>query len=155
MNEKKYYLTAEGLTKLKSEYEKLRRTRQLRIGGRDDAPSALHSEELNPEFVHFQDDLASIDIRLAELESVFKNTKPIRPAKGKVGIGAMVTVSVDGQEDKLLIVEALEADPAAGKISIESPVGKALLDKRAGEEVSISSPIETVYKIKKIDHFTS
>ncbi len=155
MGEKKFHLTKEGLNRIREDYDKLKRARQSKIGGREDAPEVLHSEELNPEFVHFQEDLNFIEARMAELENVLKNAKPIRPAKGKVDVGTMVTVTVDGQDDQLTIVETLEANPAMGRISNESPVGRALIGNKEGDEVVISSPIKTVYKIKKIDHFTS
>ena len=155
MSEKKYYLTKEGLKRIQEDYERLKRVRQSRIGGREDAPGVLHSEELNPEFVQFQEDMNFVEARMAELESILKNAKPIRPAKGKVDVGTVVTVSVDGQDDRLVIVETLEANPDIGWISKESPVGKALLGNKEGDEVTISSPIKTIYKIKKIDHFTS
>ncbi len=155
MNGKDYYLTKEGIKRLEEEYQRLKASRRAKIGSRDNAPEVLHSEELNPEFVHFRDDLNLMEVRIAELENIFKSVKPIKPIKGVVAVGAVITVTVDGQDDKLTIVEALEADPASGKISIESPVGKALLGSREGDEVLIPSPIETVYKIKKISHFTS
>ena len=155
MGEKKYHLTKEGLERIREDYEKLKRARQSRIGGREDTPAVLHSEELNPEFVQFQEDMSFIEEQMAKLEAVLKNAEPIRPAKGRVDVGTMVTVSVDGQDDQLAIVEALEANPAIGWISKDSPVGKALLGNKEGDEVTISSPIKTVYKIKKIAHFTS
>ncbi len=155
MGEKKYHLTKEGLKRIREDYERLKAARQSRIGGRDDAPEVLHSEELNPEFVQFRDDMNFLEARMAELEDVMKNAKPIRPAKGKVDVGTMVTVTVDGQDDQFAIVETMEADPAVGRISKESPIGKALLGNRVGDEVMIQAPIKTVYKIKKIDHFTS
>lgn len=155
MGEKKYHLTKEGLKRIREDYEKLKKAKQSRIGGREDAPEVLHSEELNPEFVQFQEDMNFIEARMAELEEVLKNVKPIRPVKGKVGVGTMVTVNVDGQDDQLAIVETLEANPAMGRISKESPVGRALLGNKEGDEIMISSPIKTVYKIKKIDHFIS
>ena len=155
MSEKKYHLTKEGLKRIREDYEKLKRARQSRIGGREDAPVVLHSEELNPEFVQFQEDINFMEEQMAKLEEVLKNAKPISPAKGRVDVGTMVTVSVDGQDDQLAIVETLEANPAIGWISKDSPVGKALLGNKEGDEVTISSPIKTVYKIKKIDHFIS
>lgn len=155
MNGKKYYLTKEGLKRIQEDYEKLKRAKHSRIGGRDDAPEVLHSEELDPEFIQFQEDMNFMEVRLAELDEVLKNASIIRPAKGKVDVGTMVTVSVDGQDDRLVIVETFEANPAIGWISKESPVGKALLGSKEGDEVIISSPIKMVYKIKKINYFTS
>ena len=72
-----------------------------------------------------------------------------------VNLGATVLVEVDGQNDEFMIVGSLEANPAIGKISNESPVGRMLLGHRVGDEVVVSSPIQTVYKIKKIKYLTS
>ena len=51
-----------------------------------------------------------------------------------------------------MVVGTLEANPEQGKISSESPVGKALLGRKIGEKVMISSPVKTIYKIKKIKY---
>jgi transcription elongation factor GreA len=59
-------------------------------------------------------------------------------------------VEVDGQIDEFTILGTLEANPSIGKISNESPVGRALLSHKAGEEIIISSNIKTIYKIKEI-----
>jgi len=66
-----------------------------------------------------------------------------------------VVVAAKGGKDELTIVGTLEANPSLGKISNESPVGRALLGRRVGEEVVISSPAKVVYKIVKIGYHTS
>jgi transcription elongation factor GreA len=68
-----------------------------------------------------------------------------------VGLGSTVTVDVDGDEETYVVVGSLEADPARGKISTDSPVGKALFGRRAGEEVTAAAPGgSVVYRIKEI-----
>ena len=70
-----------------------------------------------------------------------------------IGLGAKVIVEIDHEaKDEFTIVGTLEANPALGNISNESPVGKALLGHKVGEEIIISSPIKTFYKIKKIKY---
>lgn len=69
-----------------------------------------------------------------------------------MGIGAKVKIDVNGQKDEFEILGTLEANPALGKISNESPVGRALLGKKIGEEVTISSPAKATYKIKGIKY---
>ena len=59
---------------------------------------------------------------------------------------------MDGQKDEFVIVGTLEANPALGKISNESPVGKALLGHKIGDEVVVSSPMKTTYKIRNIKY---
>ncbi|PIR71752.1 MAG: transcription elongation factor GreA [Candidatus Nealsonbacteria bacterium CG_4_10_14_0_2_um_filter_37_10] len=154
MEEKKFYLTKEGLEKIKKEYRDLKNLKLSKTKG--EVPKIWHSEDLNPEYLSFQEDLSFLETRLAELEYILKNAQLIKPPlkeKQKViNLGARVLVEVDGQNDEFTIVGTLEANPAIGKISNESPVGRALLGHKVGDAVVISSPIQTVYKIKKIKY---
>ncbi len=151
--EKIYYLTKKGFEKIKKEYEILQRIKAIKLKG--DVPGVLESEELNPDYMVFQEDMDFIENRLAELEKTIKNARIIKiPPKNKwnvVQLGAIVTLEVDKKNiDEIRILGTLEANPSLGIISNESPVGKALIGKKVGEEVVISSPIKTRYKIKKI-----
>jgi len=140
------------LRELKKEYEALKKLRIAKT--QDRVPEILESEDLNPEYLFFREDLNLLEARLSELGDILKDTVLIRPpSKEKtsfVNLGAKVTVQVDGEKDEFEIVGTLEANPALGRISNESPVGLALLGHKAGEEVMVSSPIKTIYKIKKI-----
>ena len=78
--------------------------------------------------------------------------KPAKDKRGVVGIGAKVKIDVDGQKDEFLLVGTLEANPALGKISNESPVGRALLGHKIGDEVIVNSPVKITYKIKNIKY---
>ena len=150
--EKKFYLTEQGLEKIKKECQDLKNLKLSKT--RREIPKIWHSEDLNPEYLSFQEDLSFLESRIAELEYILKNAELIKsPPKEKqnvISLGARVLVEVDGQEDEFQIVGTLEANPAIGKISNESPVGKSLLGHKVGDEVVISSPIKTIYKIKKI-----
>jgi len=152
--QKKFYLTKEGLEKIKKEYKDLRDLKFLKTKG--EMPKIWHSEDLNPEYLSFQEDLSFLETRIAELEYIFKNSELIKtPSKEKqniINLGAQVIVGVDDQTDEFEIVGTLEANPAIGKISNESPVGKILLGHKVGDEVVVSSPIMTTYKIKKIKY---
>ena len=152
--EKKFYLTKEGLEKIKKEYQDLRNLKLSKTKG--EIPKIWHSEDLNPEYFAFQEDLSFLESRITELEYIFKNTELIKlPPKEKrnvVNLGATILVEVDGQNDEFTLVGSLEANPSLGKISNESPVGNALLGRRVGDAVIVSSPIQTVYKIKKIKY---
>jgi len=156
--EKKFYLTKSGLEKIEKELEELKKLKKAKVGGRDDAPEVLHSEELNPDYLYFLEDLKFLESRIHELEYVVKNSEKIKPSSQKketVDVGATVLVEVGGQDDQLTIVETLEANPELGQISKESPVGKALLGSRKGDKITVSSPVKTIYKIKKIDYHLS
>ncbi len=150
---KKIYLTREGLERLKREYEELKKLKLAKTKG--ERPEILHSEDLNPEYLTFQEDLNFLELRVAELDYILKNSQIIKiPPKAKqniVDLGATVTLEdTNGAVNEFTLVGTLEANPSEGKISLESPVGKALLGRKIGEEVVITSPIRVVYKIKKI-----
>ncbi len=153
--EKEFYLTRDGLKKAKREYEELFDLRKKKSNG--DAPELLHSEDLNPEYLSYLEDIELLENRIAELEDIIKNAKIIssptnKKDKEKVGLGSFVSLEVDGIKDDFQIVGTFEANPSLGRISNESPVGKALIGKKEGEEIILSSPIKTRYKIKKIKY---
>ena len=154
---KKFYLTEQGLEKIKKEYQDLKNLKLSKTKG--EIPKIWHSEDLNPEYLSFQEDLSFLETRIAELKNILKNVKLIKPPpkerQNVVNLGAQVIVEVDGQTDEFTIVGTLEANPSLGKISNESPVGRSLLGHRVGDEILISSPIKTIYKIKKIKYLTS
>lgn len=151
----KFYLTKEGLARIEKEHQDLKNLRMTKVRG--ESPPILHSEDLNPEYLLFQEDLNFLESRLAELEFILKNAELIKvPPKEKqnvVDLGATVTLEeADGQINEFMIVGTLEANPGEGKISSESPVGKSIFGKKIGEEVVVTSPIRVVYKIKKIKY---
>jgi transcription elongation factor GreA len=121
-----------------------------------EVPKILESEDLNPEFVSFQEDVGFLRSRIDELKSILDHHDLIKPpAKDKQGIislGAKIKLAVAGEKDEFIIVGTLEANPALGKISNESPVGRALLGHKVGDEIVVSSPIKTTYKIKGIKY---
>ncbi|MEK7061852.1 MAG: GreA/GreB family elongation factor [Patescibacteria group bacterium] len=157
MEEKRFYLTKQKLKELEQEHESLvvfERSKTI-----EEAPKVLESEDLNPEFLSFQEDMSLLRSRIMELENILNNHEliknPSKQSQNMIGLGARVLVSIDGEKDEFLITGTLEANPSLGKISNESPVGKALMGHKVGEEVVISSPIKTVYKIKKIKYLLS
>ena len=155
--EREIYLTKQGLEKIKKEYKELRKTKQNRTS--KESPRFLNSEDLNVEYISFQQDLEFLETRLIELERILKTAKLIKiPPKEKqniVELGAKVLVEVERQTDEFEIVGTLEADPSIGKLSNESPVGKVLLGHKVGDKVVVSSTIKTIYKIKRIKYKTT
>ncbi|MBZ9569713.1 GreA/GreB family elongation factor [Patescibacteria group bacterium] len=154
--EKKFYLTKEGLERIKKEYKDLKILRLNKIKG--ERPKILHSQDLDPEYFSFQEDLNRLEFRIVELENILENVRIIKaPPKEKqniVNLGAIVTLKEqDGRINEFMIVGTLEANPSEGKISSESPVGKALLGRKTGDEVVITSPIRVIYRIRKVKYF--
>jgi len=154
MEEKKYYLTKEGLDKIKKELKSLEQEKIALLNG--SGPGSFRFGEIEAEFITFQEDLGNLKKRIAELEGVLENYEPIKaPLKkeqDKIHVGAKVTVEVDGQIDEFFIVGTMEADPSMGRISNESPVGRALLEHKVGDQVILNSPVKITYKIKSIKY---
>lgn len=152
--ERKFYLTPKGLEKIKKEFKTLKQIRAIKIRG--EVPRIWESEDLNPEYLSFREDLSFVETRLAELKNVLDNAELIKqPPKSKrknINLGATVVAEIEGDKDEFTIIGTLEANPSLGKISNESPVGKALLGHKVGDEVIVSSPIKVIYKILKIKY---
>lgn len=150
----KYFLSKAGKSRLEQELAELRRLKTFKTRG--ESPRIFHSEDINPEFLAYQEDLELLETRLAELEIILKNSELISPPtkekQDRVVLGARVVVEVGGEEDELEIVGTLEANPSLGKISNECPVGRSLLGHKVGEEVVIGSAPKVVYKIKKVSY---
>ncbi|MDO8633141.1 MAG: GreA/GreB family elongation factor [bacterium] len=155
MGETKFQLTKEGLKRIKNEYEGLLKLRNTKA--KSDVPSIWHSEDVNPEYLSYQEDMTLLESRIGEYEATLKNAKLITvPPKEKrktVFPGAKVTVVIDdGLVDEYQIVGTLEANPSLGKISVESPVGRALLGLKIGDVVAVSSPKKTMFRVKKVQY---
>lgn len=155
MEGKIFYITNKRLEEIKQEYEELLVSeRKVTVG--QEAPKVFESDSLSPEFVSFQEDVGFLRARIDELRNVLDHYELIKnPGKekqGVVGLGARVKVDIGDDKDEFVIVGTLEANPTLGKISNESPVGKALLGHKIGEEVVVSSPVKMTYKIKSIKY---
>ncbi len=153
--EKKFYLTKEGFERIKKEYRDLKYLKFAKTKG--EIPKIWHSEDINPEYLSFREDLSFLETRIAELENILKNVELIKPPpkerRNIVDLGATVLVEIDGEIDEFTIVGTLEADPSNKKISNESPIGQALLGKRVGEMAVIKTPIiNHSCKIRKIKY---
>jgi transcription elongation factor GreA len=157
MEEKKFYLTKEGLARIEKELSDLKALKYSKTAG--ESPKVLQSEDLNQEYLAFQEDMSFLESRLSELEYITKNVElikmPPKSKRGVIGLGSKVYVNVEGQEDEFMLVGSLEANPSLGKISNESPVGRALMGHKVGEEILVSSPVKTRYKIEKIKYENS
>ncbi len=158
MEEKIFYVTKEALKKLKKEHEELTIFEHNKVTGQE-VPRIFESEDLNPEFVSFQEDIGVLRSRIDELKNILEHYELIKnPPKEKqtfVGLGAKVKMDVNGKNNEFMITGTLEANPVLGKISNESPVGKALLGHKIGDEITVFSPVKTTYKIKRIKYEVS
>jgi len=141
--DEKIYLTKEGIAELKKEYEELSNVRRPEVLAR--VSQARNQGDLaeNAEYVAGREELSFIDGRLDELEEILKQAVLIRDSKTSshiVKLGSKVTLHTKGKKQVFMVVGKWEADPKEKKISHESPLGKALIGKRAGEKVEVDAP---------------
>lgn len=143
MQRKPIYLTAEGLAKLEAELNYLRTVRRAEIASQIHQAKELADTVDNAEYDDAKNMQAFVEGRILTLERLTKNAVIIPPehATDSVRVGTTVTlISPEGEEEQYTIVGSYEADPLKGRISNESPVGKALLDKKVGDEVQVQAP---------------
>ena len=141
MNTKPVYLTAEGLAKLEAELQHLITNERPRVAARiHDAKQDGDISE-NAEYEDAKQEQSFLEGRIATLEGQLKNAQVIEGNNGdKVGIGSKVVIKGDEGEETFTIVGSAEAAPREGRISNESPVGQALMNKKKGDKVTVQSP---------------
>ena len=149
MAQEETFLTSEGFKNLAVELEELRNDRRPQVAERIQQAKDIGGTVDNAEYEEAKNEQAFVEGRILTLESMLK-TAVIIPDHKKapsdiVEIGSIVTVLVatTGKKEQYTIVGSTEASPAGGRISNESPVGKALLGKRADDEVEVNIPAGT------------
>ncbi len=144
--EKPQYVSAEGLKKLQAELEELRTTKRAEIAQRIHSAMEFGDFSENSELEQAKNDQAFLEGRIMTLEQTIKNAQLIdeKARHDHVEVGSKVTVEVDGKKEHYVIVGSTEASPAEGRISHESPVGRALMEHRTGDIVKMSVPAGTV-----------
>jgi len=155
MAEQIHYLTAEGAARLKTELEELKGPKREELAAR--LRSAIQMGDLseNADYHKAKEDQAFLEGRIQELEYLLKNAVIIEKNANQevVSLGSHVTIQEeDWPPETYHLVGPTEADPSNGKISYESPIGKALLDHKAGETVEVETPGGKIrFKILKIE----
>ena len=148
------YLTAEGATNLKAELDKLTGSKREELAARLRAAIQMGDLSENADYIKAKEDQGFLEGRIQELEYILGNAVIIEEngKKDTVSIGAHVTIQEeDFPEETYHLVGATEADPTKGKISHESPIGRALLDHKVGEVVKAETPGGIIkFKILKI-----
>lgn len=147
------FLTKEGFEKLKKEYEHLTNVRRREVTKRIVKAREYGDISENSEYDTAKEEQSFVEGRILELEDILRNAKVIdkKEKSDEVQIGSTVRVNVDGEEDEFVIVSSVEADPMKGKISDESPVGRALIGAKVGDIVTVSSTIKSTYRILEIN----
>jgi transcription elongation factor GreA len=141
-------VTREGLERLRSELQELKEVRRPAIIA-SLAEARSHGDlRENAGYDAAKHDQAMTEKRIADLEGLLRDAVVLDEAAGRnanvVQVGSTVVVDVEGDEERYTIVGAIEAKPAQGLISNESPVGKALIGLHPGEEASVAAPRGTM-----------
>jgi transcription elongation factor GreA len=149
-------LTPEGLVNLKSELDHLSTTRRREIAARIKEAREFGDISENAEYDDAKNEQAMLEARIASLEEKLRSATVIEPSDlgtDLVRVGSIVHVKDEGgKSNKYTIVGSAEANPSEMKLSNESPVGKALLGRKRGDEVVFATPRgERRLKITKID----
>ena len=150
-------LTPEGLDKLKEELEELTTTRRREVAERIKEAREFGDISENSEYDDAKNEQAMLETRILQLEESLRSAMVVHAdeiSTDVAGIGTLVGLKwADGGTDTFTIVGSAEADPGQKKLSNESPVGKALLGRKKGDEVSVSLPNGSTrsLKITKID----
>lgn len=143
MSSKPVPVTREGLERLKTELDQLKNVRRKEIA-EIVAEARSHGDlRENSAYDAASHDQMMNERRIADLDALFRNAivvddQPV--ANGVVSVGSTVTIDFEGEEEQYTIVGAIEAKPTEGKISNVSPMGGALLGKRAGQTARWEGP---------------
>lgn len=147
-------MTPDGYQQLIDELEMLENTKLPEAIDRVAKAREFGDLSENAEYHSAKDDLSSLEGRIEELKDIINRVKVVdvpKATKDLVGIGSTVNVLINDQEHEFVIVGEWEADPVSKKISHESPLGRALIGKKVGDEVHVEAPAgQIAYKIKAV-----
>jgi len=148
------FLTKEDLEKIKKELDYLKKVKRKEIAQRLKETSSMGDLTENSAYQEAKEAQGFLEGRILELENLIREAKIVEKIDGAkwVQIGSTVVLNSGNRKEKYKIVGSGQANPSKGQISIDSPLGKALLDKPEGAIVTLKTPLgETKYKIIKIE----
>lgn len=147
------YVSEEGLEKLKQELVELKTNKRKEIAARLEHAKSLGDLSENAEYQEAKEEQSLVEAEIAKLEETIREAVVIQKSHrtDKVEVGATVRVRSNRGEETYTIVGSEEANPAIGKISNESPLGRAFLDRKTGDRVEVKTPGGiTAYEIFEI-----
>lgn len=150
MIKKIYHITLEGKAELETELEELK-GRRTTIAEKIANARDYGDLSENAEYDSAREEQGLVESRISEIEEILLNADIIKATKSStIKVGSTVVIK-NGQEYTYRIVGPVEADPLEGKISNESPIGSALMGKKEGDKVTITTPKgETTYLVKEV-----
>src|SRR5207253_3439414 len=142
VNNKPTYLSREGLEKLRAELDEMVNARRQEVAARIHDAKEHGDLTENAEYEDAKNEQAFVEGRIQALEAIIKNATIIdeNHSTDHVQIGSTVTVKGEDGEETFMIVGSAEARPSDGRISNESPVGRALLGRKKGDKVAVRVP---------------
>ncbi|HZY65344.1 MAG TPA: transcription elongation factor GreA [Rubrobacteraceae bacterium] len=150
-------ITPEGLEKLQTELEHLTETRRREVADRIRQAREFGDISENSEYDDAKNEQYLLERRISEVQRRLRSAKVVDPSEAaadSVDLGTRVTLRLidKGEERTFQIVGANESDPQSGKLSHSSPVGRAVLKRRVGEKVTVSTPRgATEYEIVNVE----
>jgi len=152
MAKKDFYVSKAGIVKLQEELADLKNVQRKKIAAALKEAKEFGDLSENASWDDAKERQAFIEGRIAEIEHILQNAVEIEVSNGDtVVIGSTVHVELEEGNQEFQIVGSTEADPEQGKISNESPIGKALIGKKPGDEVEVQVPAGAIlYKIRKV-----
>jgi transcription elongation factor GreA len=135
-------LSREGLERLTAELDDLRLNKRPEVIARVATARSHGDLKENAEYEYARKEQSFMEGRIQTLEQLLRTGVVVEdaPSTGGVRLGSTVVVEADGDRDTYTLVSSAEADPRAGRISDVSPVGRALLGARAGDEIVVALP---------------
>ena len=152
MKQKEFLLTSEGYLELETELNYLKTEKREEVLNTLKEARSLGDLSENAEYTAAREDQGKLEARIKEIEPILEHASIIEDEaqeEGVVSIGSTVSLQYDGDDEveEYRIVGSQEADPFNNKISNESPIAHAILNKKVGSVVEVSSP-DGVYKVK-------
>ncbi|MBU4421331.1 transcription elongation factor GreA [Candidatus Parcubacteria bacterium] len=146
------YLTPEGKQKLEKELNELIARRPI-ISKRIQVAKDMGDLKENADYHDAKDEQGMVEARIREIEAMLNQAEVVNKTSGEtITLGSKIKIITNGKEREMQIVGANEASPLEGKISNESPIGRALMRRKVGEKIEIDIPAgKVIYEIKEID----
>jgi transcription elongation factor GreA len=151
----KQYLTKERLEEFKTELEQLKNIRRNEVAQRLKQAKEYGDLSENSEYAEARDEQANVETRIFELEDLLKDAVIIEKnggGNGTIEVGSVITIKKGDKTSVYTLVGKYEAKPEEGKISDESPLGKAFLKHKVGDKIPVTTPAGVMtYEILKIE----
>ena len=147
MAKKEIHLTADGKKELENELETLI-ARRPEIAEKIATARAFGDLSENEEYSSARSEQKLMENRIIEIQDILKNAKVIRGGKKtSVALGANVKIDLGGRKMEYTVVGATEANPSAGKISNESPIGKIIMGRKVGDKLDFNGRVVEILEI--------